>query len=498
MLRKSMLMALTALTAVALACLPVDAAPPRKTAIEAPANVVIIMADDMGWADNSLGQAGPGRYPTPNLLKLAQSGVRLDRAYVTAAVCAPSRAAMLTGRYQNRFGYDHLPGSLDLDTDKLPAEVKDKLGVDVRELTLADVLKSAGYRTGAIGKWHLGFQDQFYPTRRGFDEFYGFLGGQTQYIRASAPGVHLGGTGSPQTSRHAEKRFASTMFMQGPDRTPVDNFDTYLTDDLTDQGVKFIDKNKNRPFFLYLAYNAVHAPFEVTDKYYQRFPDIKNEDERIKAAMTSALDDGIGRVVRELERLGLRDNTLVVFLSDNGCAMYLDAAACSCQPLRGGKLSEYEGGLRTPMILSWPARLPKSKVYAKTASALDIFPTAVAAARTKLPSDRAYDGVDLVPYLTGKDARIPHDTLYWKRDPYEAVMSGGWKLWRSQDQSVKMLFNVAKDRNEATNLYSQRPDKVTELSKRLDTWSASMPPESFPTQHLVNSNYCGVDLHMPS
>lgn len=493
---KSMLFTLTALGAAAAVAIPFIDERPEAAPRKAPANIVLIVADDMGWGDNSI--AGPGRFPTPNLAALAQSGVRLDRAYVTAAVCAPSRAALLTGRYQNRFGYDHLPGTLDLQIDKLPEEQRGKLGVDVRELTLADVLKTAGYTTAAIGKWHLGIPDQFYPTRRGFDEFYGFLGGQSQYIRASAPGAHFGAVGHGKASRHVEKRPPSTAIVRGPNRTPVDNFDTYLTDDLTDQGIKFIDKNKDKPFFLYLAYNAVHAPFEVTDKYYRRFPNITDENERIKAAMTSALDDGVGRVMGELDRLGLRENTLVVFLSDNGCAMYIDAAACLCQPLRGGKLSEYEGGLRTPMIVSWPARLPHGAVYSRTASALDIFPTAVAAARTGLPRDRVYDGVDLVPYLTGAKKGVPHKTLFWGREPYEAVMSGDWKLWRSRDKSVNMLFDVVKDRNEAVNRFDDRPDKVAELSKRMKDWQATMPPESFPSQGPVQANYCGVDLDLPT
>ncbi|WP_374571996.1 sulfatase-like hydrolase/transferase [Phenylobacterium sp.] len=492
MLRKTLLMMAGAL-GMGLAGRGMAAEPARQ-----PTNIVVIVADDMGWAENTVaGKGTPMGYPTPNLEKLAKSGVFFDRAYVTASVCAPSRAALLTGRYQNRFGYDHLPGTLDLKLDTLPAEVKDKLGVATSELTLADVLKSEGYRTAAIGKWHLGYQDKFYPTNRGFDEFYGFLGGQTQYIRSSAPGVHLGKAGGPATSRHAEKRFPSTMFMEGPNRTPVDNMDTYLTDDLTNKSVAFIDQNKDKPFFLYLAYNAIHAPFEVTDEYYKRFPNIKNEDERIKAAMTAALDDGIGRVMDELDKKGLRENTMVVFLSDNGCAMYLEGAFCSCLPLRGGKLSEYEGGFRTPMIISWPAGMPKGETYTKRVSALDVFPTAVAASKGKLPSDRDYDGVNLIPYVSGKDSETPHDVLYWERDPYETILAGDWKLWRAKDGSVKMLFNLKDDPNEAHNLYDSRPDKVAELSKRLEAWSATMPPESFPSQATVPANYCGADLHLP-
>lgn len=493
MARKSALLIASAL-GVGLAGPSLAAEAPR-----APANIVVIVADDMGWADNTVAGKGTARgYPTPNLEKLAKGGVFFERAYVTASVCAPSRAALLTGRYQNRFGYDHLPGSLDLKLSSLPQEVQDKLGVATSERTLADVLKSEGYRTAAIGKWHLGFQEKFYPTNRGFDEFYGFLGGQTQYIRSSAPGAHMGGTGGAATSRHAETRFASTMLMQGPNRTPVDNLDTYLTDDLTDQSVKFIDENKKKPFFLYLAYNAVHAPFEVTDKYYKRFPNIKDEDQRIKAAMTSALDDGVGRVLAELDKKGLRENTMVVFLSDNGCAMYLRAGVCGCLPLRGGKLSEYEGGFRTPMIISWPAGMPKGRTYKKPVSALDVFPTAVAATQGKLPADRVYDGVDLAPYVANQAATDPHDVLYWQRDPYQTIMADNWKLWRAKDGSVKMLFDLANDPNEARNLYNARPDKVAELSRRLDAWIATMPPEAFPTQDTLPANYCGADLHLPT
>jgi arylsulfatase A-like enzyme len=459
-----------------------------------PTNIIVIVADDMGWADNTVfADMGGGRDVTPNLARLAQSGVRFPRAYVTASVCAPSRAGLMTGRYQNRFGYDHLPDGYDDKLKSLPPELAKKVGVDPHELTLGDVMQKNGYYTGLIGKWHLGALDPFYPTRRGFNEFYGFLGAATQYISSAAPGVHLAVGGPP----HAAVRPARFAMMEGPNRTPVNNFDTYLTDDLTDKSVSFIDKHKDKPFFLYLGYNAVHAPFEVTDKYYQRFAGIKDENTRIKAAMTAALDDGVGRVLDELDRTGLRKDTLVVFVSDNGCAMFLPSAVCSCDPLRGGKLSQYEGGVRSPMIMSWPAKLGQGQTFDKVVSALDIFPTAVDAAGGKLPTDRVYDGVDLIPYLSGAVSKSPHETLYWERDPYEAVISDDWKLWRSKDGSVKFLFDVAHDTNEAHNLYDKRPDKVAQLTKLLDRWEAQMPPESFPSPATVKSTYCGVPLELP-
>jgi arylsulfatase A-like enzyme len=448
-------------------------------------NVVVILADDMGYADVSAYRAG--RIPTPNIDGLAAGGVRFTDGYVAAPVCSPSRAALMTGRYQQRFGFEFNNGPAERD-------VRQNLGLPKGEIPLAAALKPAGYRTALVGKWHLGSNPDFYPTNRGFDEFFGILTGATLYIDPTLPGVHT--FVRPGAARGAERGAPNEVFT-GADRQVVDNFDRYLTDEFADKAVDFIQRTaKKEPFFLYLAFNAPHDPLQVTQKYYDRFPHIENEMQRIYAGMVSAVDDGVGRVLEALEAAGVADDTLVVFLTDNGCAAYYPEL-CACEPMRGGKLTHFEGGTRVPFITRWSGRFPAGKVYEHPVSSLDIFPTALAAAGVPLPSDRVYDGVDLAPYVTGTNTAEPHSTLYWWRSPMRSVRSGDWKLWVSEQGDVKLLYDLGSDPNERQNLYDQRPDKVKELTALLDEWHADKVPPAWPSRPHTRYEACEASFELP-
>jgi arylsulfatase A-like enzyme len=390
-------------------------AQPAAPAVRQP-NIIVILADDLGYADVSAYTSG--RFPTPNIDRLGSEGARFTDAYSTAPVCCPSRAGLMTGRYQQRFGFEYNNGGAKRD-------LREGLGLDTDEITIAQLLKQNGYHTGAIGKWHLGSQEKFYPTNRGFDEFVGFLPGQTSYIDPKLPGVHLsfGGLGDDLLS--SNRRMANTFFrhslnriVEGSGHTTVDNEDQYLTDYFADRASEFIRRRAatGTPYFLYIAFNAVHAPHMVTEKYYARFPDIQDHQKRVYAAMVAALDDAVGVIVDAVDRAGQTDNTMIYFGADHGCAMYFPGL-CSCQLLRGGKLSHYEGGVRIPFVLRWPERIRAGLVYREPVSLLDVLPTCVAAAGGELPGDRSYDGVALLPYLTGETAGRPHDALFWRRQP---------------------------------------------------------------------------------
>ena len=315
------------------------AAEPRKP------NVIVILADDMGYAD--VGVNGCKDIPTPHIDSLAKNGLRCTNGYVSHPYCSPTRAGLLTGRYQQRFGHEFNPGP---PTDRTPG-----IGLPLTETTLADRLKAAGYKTGLVGKWHLGHTDDaFHPLNRGFDEFFGFLGGSHSYLRS--------GTGH-------------TAIYRGKQEVQEKE---YLTDAFAREGVAFIEKHKAEPFFLYWAFNAVHGPMEAAEKYRARFPAIQEPKRRTYAAMLAALDDGIGRGLARLKEAGIEDDTLIFFLSDNGGPEAVNASDNG--PFNGVKGTAYEGGIRVPFLVQWKGKLPAGKVYDQPVIGLDISPTALAAA----------------------------------------------------------------------------------------------------------------------
>lgn len=399
-------------------------------------NIIVIIADDLGYAD--LGIQGSTEIVSPHLDSIAKNGIRFTNAYVSAAVCAPTRAGFLTGRYQQRFGNELLPATGDLS-----------YGLSVHETTLATRLKALGYATSLVGKWHLGLQGEFLPQQRGFDEFFGFLAGAHSYTQWNQP---------------------SNPIYRG---TQTVNETTYLTDAFTREAVDFIQRKQAQPFYLQLAFNAPHEPLQATAEYLARFPNIADADRRTFAAMVAALDDGVGQVLAKLRELNLEENTLVIFFSDNGGLPSGNTSKNT--PLNGQKDQLLEGGIRTPAMLQWKGYLPAGVVNQAPIIALDYFPTVLAAALGRKFADATLDGVNLIPYLTGVETAVPHEQLFWRSGERQyAVRVGDWKL--VLQQNTTRLYHLAADPAETTNLADANPAKFNELKAIYDQWNAQLPP----------------------
>lgn len=403
-------------------------------------NTIVIMADDLGYGD--LGVHGCKDIPTPHIDSLAQNGVRFTNGYVSCPVCSPTRAGLMTGRYQQRFGHWYNPGP--------PNQAAVDFGLPLSEITLADLLKQAGYATGMVGKWHLGLKPQFHPMKRGFDEYFGFLHGAHSYIDAQAD--------------------AQNPIMRGTEA--VDEKE-YLTDAFTREAVSYIQRHVPGPFFLYLAYNAVHTPMQAPQKYLDRFPGIADPKRQTYCAMLSAMDDGVGAVLEVLRKSGVEQDTLIFFVSDNGGPTKVNGSTNT--PLSGDKGTIQEGGIRVPFFLQWPSRLPAGKVYDRPMIALDILPTCVAAAQATLPTDRPLDGVNLVPYVLGQKTGAPHDALFWKWHEGDAVRWRNWKLVKSTEGTAA-LYNLAADVAETRDVASAYPRIVKRISKKLARWESVIKP----------------------
>jgi len=469
----------------------------EKFGKDSPPNIVFIFADDLGYADISL--HGSQDISTPHIDSLANEGIRCTSGYVTAPACTPSRASLLTGRYQQRFGYE---SNIDIFS-----------GLPGKEITFGDVLQSTGYRTGLVGKWHVGLgpgveyddgtkamptRDQ-HPLERGFHEYYGALG-NTYFMDTEGKG--------------------GIEVMRGKERILEKE---YLTDAHGREAVEFIDRNKDKPFFLFLSFNAVHIPLEAPQKYLDRFNHIDDIHRKTYAAMVSAMDDAIGRVLNKLREEQLIQNTLVIFLNDHGGSFKsrVPKGGMSFKgkvtpqsvpsvwkkirdnsPFRGGKGSIEEGGIRVPFIMSWPGKLPAGKVYDQPVTSMDILPTIAAVGGAKLKENTIIDGVDLIPYLQGKKKDSPHPFLFWRWGimndystiPHMAVRMGQWKLktrnkpWNGNpilnsepkklSGDLVQLFNVVKDPEELNNLANEFPELVIEMQRKLKNWNDEVSNEA--------------------
>ncbi len=422
--------------------------PGCNNTLEEKPSIIVILADDAGYAD--FGFTGSD-IPTPHIDRLAQSGVVCTDAHLTATVCSPSRAGLITGRYQQRFGHEaNIP----------PPD----LGMDPAEKTLGDAMKLAGYVTGYVGKWHLGISDSYHPNQRGFDEFWGFLGGSRSYFFNES-----------RDDREAQER----EILHNMEHV---NFEGYLTDAFTDQSVKFIENNKQDPFFLFLSYNAVHTPMHASETDLERF---KDHPRAKLAAMTWAMDRGVGKVLDKLEETGLTQNTLIFFLSDNGGA---SNNSSSNLPFKGFKGNKFEGGHRTPLILSWPEKIPSGKSYDKLTSSLDIFATSLAAAGLEITPGKVLDGVNLIPYLSGELENEAHETLFWRKEKMAAVRERDYKLIRLDGYGYR-LYNLAEDPGEIMDLSDKEPECLQGLIHSLEEWETElMTPlwaESEPWQEVT-------------
>ena len=404
-------------------------------------NVVIFFADDLGWGE--LGCQGNPQIPTPNIDAIARDGVRFTNGYVAATYCSPSRAGLLTGRYPTRFGHEF-------------NSVANRTGLRLDQITIADRLRALGYATACVGKWHLGGGIEYRPTRRGFDEFYGTL--------ANTPFYH--------PTNFVDSRISD-------DVRPVADPAFYTTDAYAERAVDWIERSKNRPWFLYLPFNAQHAPLQAPKKYLDRFSGITDEKRRIFAAMLSSMDDAVGRVMGKVRALGQEENTIVFFIADNGGPT--QSTTSGNGPLRGFKMTTFEGGPRVPFVAQWKGRWPAGKVYGFPVINLDVLPTVVAAAGGKAESARSVDGVDLTPFVTGANPARPHQTLYWRYGPQWAVRHGDLKLVVSRGGSGKPeLYDLSKDVGESKDLAAAQPAKVRELQALWDKWSAEQAEPSAP------------------
>jgi arylsulfatase A-like enzyme len=406
-------------------------------------NVIVILADDLGYAD--VGFNSCKDIPTPHIDSLAQHGVRCTNGYVSHPFCSPTRAGLMTGRYQHRFGHENNPAWLPDDPD---------IGLPLDQITLPQVLQKAGYVTGAIGKWHLGAEPRFHPNERGFTEYFGFLGGGHMYI----PGMKGGVEYTVPVLRN---------------KVPTDEKE-YMTDALSREAAAFVARHKAEPFFLYLAYNAVHTPLQATEKYLARFPNITDERRRIYAAMTSAMDDGVGRVLAAVKDAGIEKDTMIWFFSDNG-GPPANVAPTDNAPLRGFKGQVLEGGIRVPFAVQWRGHLPEGAVFAQPVISLDVFATAAALAGAQTPADRKMDSVNILPHLLGEAKTPPHDWLHWRTGGGAtwAVRKGPYKLVHLA-AGAEQLYDLDADIAEAKDLAGKKPDLVEQLRKGHDAWNAEM------------------------
>jgi arylsulfatase A-like enzyme len=429
----------------AAACLPAAA-----TAATRRPNIIVILADDLGYGD--LGFQDSKDIPTPNLDQLARSGVRFTNAYVSHPFCSPTRAGLMTGRYQQRFGHENNPVYNPRD------EVS---GLPIEETTLPQVLAKAGYATGLVGKWHLGAAPKFHPMKRGFTEMFGFLGGGHDYFKAQLEGE--------------PREYLIPIQRSGE---PVMESE-YLTDAFSREAAAFVERHCARPFFLYLAYNTPHTPLQVPEKYLDRFRNVADLKRRSYAAMVSSLDDGVGKVMDALRRTQLESDTLVLFLSDNGGPPAANAS--NNGPLRAAKGSVYEGGIRVPFLARWKGKL-KPGVYREPVISLDIFPTAAVAAGADLAALTPLDGVDLLPHLNGESNRQPHESLFWRTGGgvSYAVRQGNRKLVKASGSAAPELYDLASDVGESRDLAPTEQATVSKLQQAYNNWNRAMKPPVFP------------------
>jgi arylsulfatase A-like enzyme len=346
----------------------------------------------------------------------------------------------LTGRYQQRFGHEFNPGPV----------AGDDVGLPTTEVTLPDRLKAAGYATGMVGKWHLGYTEKYHPINRGFQEFYGFLGGARSYL--PIPG---------------EPPVGSKMYRN---REVLPDNEPYTTDTFAREAAAYIDRHAKDPWFLYLTFNAVHTPMHATDKYLARFKDVPDEKRRTYCAMMSAMDDAIGQVLGKLDELKLTENTLIFFVSDNGGP---PVNASSNGVLRGNKAQTWEGGIRVPYLVQWKGRIPAGKTYDQPVIQLDFHSTALAAAGVEA-KDAKLDGVNLLPYLEGQNASPPHDALYWRFGDQMAIRQGNLKLVHGRGAEGPMLFDLSTDIQESKDITLERPEEFKALTAKYEEWNKTL------------------------
>ena len=416
-----------------------------------PPNVIVIISDDQGYAD--VGFHGSNEIFTPNIDRIAKNGVVFSEGYVSYAVCSPSRAGLITGRYQNRFGYSR--NILLAPNDSL-------MGLPLSEQTLPDVLNNVDYKTKAIGKWHLGAHKSLVPEKRGFDEFFGFLIGGHRYFPEDL-------TLNDLTEARRQMDGYITKIYDNGKRI---NTKKYLTEELSDNAVKFIEDNSDNPFFLYLSYNAPHTPLQATTKDLERNKHINIEKRQTYAAMVSSMDDGIGLILDKLEQKNIFENTIVFFFSDNGGVEWYNFSDNG--PLRGIKGDFFEGGIRVPFAMQWPNKIEPGTIYDKPIIALDIFATVASAAKAEKHIKNEIDGVNLIPYLSGNKSGLPHEYLYWKNPDkdIDVIRDDRYKYLRIKNDEY--IFDLKNDISEESNIIDLSKPIYDRLKSQFKLWEKDM------------------------
>lgn len=427
-------------------------------------NIVFLFSDDAGYHD--FGFQGSKTFKTPHLDKLASEGVVFKQAYTTAAVCGPSRAGLITGKYQQRFGIEenNVPGYMS-HSSKL---MGDEMGMPLNEKTIADYLDPLGYTSIILGKWHLGNADRYHPLHRGFDEFYGFRGGARSFF--------------PLTQKQAADKPEDRMergigVYEEPEK--------YLTDAIADEACDFMERNQKKPFFMYVSFNAVHTPMQATKEDLAQVEGLGLTGRRkTLAAMNVALDRACGNILAKLKELGLEENTLVIFSNDNGGP---DGSKTCNYPLSGCKSNHLEGGIRVPCIMKLPNVIKPGTQYNPSVSMLDMLPTFVNVAGGDAKKIKDIDGVDLIPYVTGENKSDPHELLFWKKENRGVVRQGDWKMLRYPDRPAE-LYNITKDISESNNLAHKHPEKVREMFKLLWEWEGELERPLWQLKRLYEVN----------
>ncbi len=461
-------------------------------------NIILIIVDDLGKTDITL--YGEGKVRTPHIDQLGAEGVIFEQAYVTSPVCSPSRAAIMTGRYPQRFGFtyqmhefyvanrleyfgfkylvDSYPW-LPRDLENVPdVKMARKQGLPPSEITLSELLKKEGYKTALVGKWHLGVHEQNEPCNFGFDYQYGFYASHSLYAPEEDPEI---------VNMKIKKDFSDNYIWKGQRQGPhaiyrnckeIDEQE-YLTDAITRECKDFIKANIDTSFFLIASYNAPHTPLQAPLEYVEKFRHVKDPVKRIYYAMIQSLDDAIGDLHAYLKEMDIDENTLIFFVSDNGGATYTHTT--DNFPLKGGKITDFEGGLNVPMIMKWGSNIPVGSRYKYPVSSMDIFGTISSVLQLDLPQDRTYDGVDLLPYLYNENTiNLPHDNLYWGRGNSKAIRTKDWKMVWNDEYNERSLFYLGENNLEQNNIISANTQIADSLEETYENWVRELSKPLWP------------------
>ncbi len=426
-------------------------------------NIVLILTDDLGY--NDVGFNGSTEIMTPNIDSIAKNGVLFTDGYVSYPVCGPSRAGLMTGRYQDTFGFGKNP---------LFAPKDPNMGLTLSEQTMADMLKLSNYTTLAVGKWHLGAHESLRPMKRGFDHFFGFLTGGHRFFPQEW-------TLADETKVKNQGAAYRTKLLRDDQRVEEKE---YLTDALSRESVDFIDKNSDKPFFIYLAYNAPHGPLQATQEYLDRYDHIEENSRKTYAAMVSAVDDGVGDIISKLKEKGIYDNTIIYFLSDNGGRLRGDS---DNGELRGKKGNLFEGGIRVPFAMQWPKEIEGGQVFKKPIISLDIFATLKEITSPEIRSKNELHGVNLIPFLKGENKNDPHKFLFWRNNLMQndpnlriealALRSGEFKFIKNKETDA--LYNLKNEVFEETNLKNQKIEIYDSLNNKFNEWYKTLMDPTF-------------------